>query len=306
MLRPETIIHYGIRENPFSPSRLKSREDVLKTQEHYLASRRIIKAARDCELLLLIGRQGTGKSTALSSAEEELRSTGVDISRFGLADSPSSGTMVNLLIDEMARCKGIAYGGYDRQKKLNLIKKSLQASSHGSLLIAIDDGHVLPGETLLSIKRKWDNLVFGFRHLVGIVILCQESIYTNLNSTGLREFDQHVEKYEMLGLIHPDEVHQYIAKRCEGFFGWSIESGSWRQTRPGAWDSVIDPLVPVKIWELYKKRPDSPMQSDIQQIEPRRLNAIMVGLLNYGAASGAPKITADLVEHYSSSFGSYY
>src|SRR3990167_3954511 len=73
---PFTLNFFSLLNNPFSPARVNAPADVLQTAEHNLAVQRIMEAGVHQEFLILVGRHGSGKTTAVDAAAAKLESAG--------------------------------------------------------------------------------------------------------------------------------------------------------------------------------------------------------------------------------------
>ncbi len=288
-MNPLTLRHFGWHNNPFSASRVKGPRDVLDLDEHKNAVDRICEAGINSELLILIGPQGTGKTTAIDAAEYRLNNEPNKACRVVRILQPEIENLkIGPIIDSIGRAISCNYQGYDQGRKIEEILSIQSQKNAKRLLAVIDDGHALHPKTLLAIKRFWDNTKIDFGHLLGIVILAQEGIETSLSRSDLVEVATHADIIEIWGLLNEAELRDYIALKLKPFF--NIDN-------PKAYDHIdklMDVDIPTLIWQHEQSKA---VKNDVIPVEPRHLNTIMIGIANRAAFLGDPKITADHINY---------
>ena len=295
VLRPETLRHFGLIKNPFSPARLRKGSDVYLSTEYNNSVKRIVSATRESELCIIVAGQGTGKSTAMDGAEEVLLKEKYIVVRFMLADHKNQRSVIGSIISAISTAVGVEYKGSDHQKSLDFIKETLLQYQDNRCMVLIDDGHMLSYQTLLSLKRKWDNLKRGFEHLVSIVILAQDKIYDLMKFPVMDEFSKHIDIHEMLGLLSADQIKDYIAKKVAGVERYIQISETEQKSGKAKWIDIFDVGVPDEIWKKHKEINPS-LSSHYEHVIPRNLNSILIKLMNKACEDQADKVLTEHVQ----------
>jgi len=272
-----------MEDNPFDPAMIRGERDIYKNEEHTDAVSRIETAALEGRFFILIGRQGTGKTTALDAASVKLTQS----SRCRIIRVPAPDTerlKIGHIIDYLAAQLGTKYRGWNNQRKLGQIKDILAQPGSRRVLLVIDDGHALHGMTLISLKRLYDILKpnAGFDHLIGIVILAQEPMFDTLDR--IEEVGTHVTSFQMWGLQGANEVAAYITQKLRKI----------GKTLADFFDGDAD--VPALIWKYEVAL--NPQRKTERWIEPRRLHQICKDLMIAAVAAGEKRIGNNHVEIY--------
>jgi len=281
-MKPETLRAFGLPANPFRATSIQSESDIFLSQEHVAAVERIKMAAQNGEFLFLVAPQGTGKSTVIDRSISDLHRAGNGYVRFAAADSHKEEKTVGAMFNSVADALKLPYRSKHQQEVLNVIGTRLSLNKGRPFTLIVDDGHTLRKGTLLAMKRRWDNLkeTGGYRHLIAIIVLAQPmgDIFQP-NQVELTEVRTHVEFAEMLGLISPAEVAQYIKIKMRPF---------------GGCDRYFTAEVPNEIFRTDRDIPNQfhfpqippGIESRWAQIEPRRLNAIIEAAMDYAVEDG--------------------
>lgn len=256
-LSRNTLKLFQLSTDPFNPTVVRDSNDVYKTLEHSAATQRIKTAADNGELLVLVAEQGTGKTTAVNESEMQLSAQGsYNVVRVALAET--SRLTVDSIINQIAVEYNVPIN-IDKSVKTDRLRKELRKNTKVRAVCIVDNAHDLHYKTLIAIKQLWDGLVQGHRHLLAIILVCQDKIMDKLRLPSLMEVNEHVSKHEMRGLVSPSEVQKYIfykLRNCNG-----------------GWQSFFTDEVAETIFTLEVKR------SPANDIKPRALNTILASSL---------------------------
>ena len=272
-LDPSDLRHFGLARNPFSAARVNSEAAVLPPDEHSGAVQRIKEAAAHGEFIILVGPQGTGKTTALDAAEDQLaRDDRYKIIR--ILNPQTERLRYGPIIQAIGLNLGTVYNGFNYDRTLHQAREILIRKPDLRPVIIIDDCHALASQTLYAVKRLWDNVKYGYRHLFAIVLIAQDSIQTRIDN--LREVGTHADLYNIWGLRNPDEVQAYITKKLKALKA----------------ENVFDAGAAETIWRCEQNG-----KTTRGWIPPRHLNKLCCDALHTAAELGAPSVTGDIIEH---------
>jgi type II secretory pathway predicted ATPase ExeA len=256
-LTRNTLKLFQLSTDPFNPTVVRDSSDVYKTLEHSAVVQRIKTAADAGEMLVIIAEQGTGKTTAVNESETQLGEQGnYNVIRIALPETS------RLTVDSIVNQICVEYNvpiNIDKSVKTDRLRKELRKNTKSRAVCIVDNAHDLHYRTLIAIKQLWDGLVIGHRHLLAIILVCQDKILEKLRLPSLMEVTDHVSKHEMRGLVSPSEVQKYMAlklRHCNG-----------------GWQSFYGDDVPGYIFKLETRR------SPAGDIKPRALNTILAASL---------------------------
>jgi len=214
LMNPAIFKHFKMARNPFPASNIDGEADVLLTSEYLDAVKLIKDAAHNHQFIIFVGPQGAGKTTVIDGAAQEMSND--ESYRFVRVLDPDAEKMkIATVVKAISEGVGVQYRGFDRHKSLTLVHDTLAKPSEPNTIVVIDDCHNMTPQTLKAIKRIWDNLKQGHRHLLGIVLVAQDGIYDRLIRDELREVSTQAEVYELWGLRNPNELSEYIHKKLK-------------------------------------------------------------------------------------------
>ena len=272
-LTRNTLRLFSLNTDPFNPTVIQDSSDLYKTLEHVAALRRIKYAADAGEMLILTAPQGSGKSTVVNEIELQLTQQGsYTVVRIGMPETDRLKT--DSVVNQLAAEFDIPFN-IDRSVKTDRLRRALKKNHRTKTICIIDNAHDLHYRTLICLKQLWDGMVFGHKHLLAIVLVCQDKINDKLKNPSLIEVNEHVSKHPMRGLVNAGEVQNYMDHKLR------------RHT--GGWQHLFSPEAPKFIYEFEKKR-----TGDVD-IKPRALNTILASCLEEAAAMLLGRNFADAI-----------
>jgi type II secretory pathway predicted ATPase ExeA len=272
-LTRNTLKLFSLNTDPFNPTVIQDSSDLYKTLEHVSAVRRIKYAADAGEMLILTAPQGSGKSTVVNETEHQLTQQGsYTVVRIGMPETDRLRT--DSVVNQLAAEFDIPFN-IDRSVKTDRLRRALKKSHNTKTLCIIDNAHDLHYRTLICLKQLWDGMVFGHKHLLAIVLVCQDKINDKLKNPSLIEVNEHVSKHPMRGLVNAAEVQNYMDHKLRRL--------------KGGWQRLFSPDAPDLIYEFEKKR-----TGDVD-IKPRALNTILASCLEEAAAMLLGRNFADAI-----------
>lgn len=243
-LSDEELAHFAMKHDPFETD-----GDIWLGDKQRERVQRLLRGARNHELLALVGEVGSGKSTELRAFMAQAEKRGdirlimpASLDRTGLTEGALAGAI----------CRHLSAGERDSipssmeersEKARQLLVDAADAKLHPVLVV--DEAHDLSLEGLIAIKRIWDPA--SAVHPLGVLLVGQgrsaitaktgqsstkDLAYRLLRDYRLRELGQ---RTRVIGVdpLASDEIQSYLTFR-------------WKRAGEMI-DKVLEPSVPVAL-----------------------------------------------------------
>ena len=207
----------GLKYNPFDTA-INSAEDVFESSDLLHVQESVIECVNERQLLLIVAPAGGGKTTTgydLLADEAHRQGKQLLLVRdFTLTyEKLRIGHIVEALIQAILKASGSsehvkrsANGRYYQLQRL----LGEYAKSHEVVLV-LEDGHVLPGQLLVNLKRLRELRFAMHERLLSVIVLAHPQIDAELLEA--REVKLRTEIVRMHGLSS-EEVREYVAFKC--------------------------------------------------------------------------------------------
>lgn len=282
---------FGLARSPFVDD-VRTRDDVFASANTRYVRAALMDAALNHGFAAIIGESGAGKSTLACELEERIAAEGrqvVIIRPYVLAmesDDTKGRTLKSAAIAESI-IRTLDPSATPRRTpdarftQLENMLKSSRAAGY-SHLVVIEEAHCMPKTTLKHLKRFLE-LRQGLSRLLGICLIGQPELLTDLLSDKLSEVREVVQRCEIIELLPlNNDLEAYLKHKFEraGVKVDDVLAGD-------AYDTLRERLIQV---------PRGGKPSDaISLCYPLAVNNLVARAMNAAAAAGWPKVDAQVV-----------
>lgn len=283
MLSQKAMKHFRVSQHPFADE-MRGMNDLFMSQHHLRVREAMIQAAQNGSILAVAAECGAGKSTLRECFNEytKIEMPNLLIIEPEVTDKKllTAAMIFEAIADELG-ITNLPVGHEKRSRKIKreLIKSSKSGNSH---VIVIEEAHDLSKSLLKHLKRVHE-LREGFRSLLGIILVGQGELNSNLNNYDVREFSLRCNVIDLppLGLSITDYVaHKFNRKGVD--YNKVINQGGI--------DAIKERLQGVTGFGLKRGQESKDMSY------PLNVNTMLVKAMNLAASLGEPLITREIIE----------
>lgn len=280
--------HFKIFRNPFDGEVTRDEQFFAGDDIRYVREA-AWQCAKNSGFVAIVGESGAGKTTIMADLEARLAidPQGVIVIKpgvLGLEQSNNSGQVLkatDILHAIITTLDPTATVPQTLQARTVKATKLLSASAQtgNSHLLAIEEAHSLPNETLKHLKRLHE-LRAGRRGLLGILLLAQPELKVRLDS-GLRS-----------GSLRE------VAQRCEivELLPLDADLAAYLELRATAAGARLDALMEAKaVDQLRTRLTRKTAQGAVSMCYPLAVNNMVTRALNTAAELGSPLVTKDVI-----------
>lgn len=269
MLSFEAIKHFKLKGDPFT-NEIHSRADVFFNNENKVIKQAVLDASRHQGFIALIGEVGSGKTTILNAALEDLRGeerVTVIYPQTVAKERLTATQITEAVVRDLAPADAPRASLEARSRQIKKLLES-RAADGGTAVLILEEAHAMPKTTLRQLKRFYE-LVQGYRKLLGIILIGQLELLDRLGDTDIREVAKRCRKIVLKGLPDNGGIRAYL---------------QYKFSRVGA---KVDDVFENDAWSTLGRFRWSQ--------NPLDLNNYTVRLMNQAAEAGEKKISRDLV-----------
>ncbi len=292
-LYPATRKHFGLFRDPFQDD-IQSHEDVYVSPDIRYTRETMFQTAKHGGLLAVVAESGAGKTTLRRDLEDRIARESLPILLIrpyvlAMEDSDAKGKV--LKATHIAEAIMAAVAPLERPKsspqarfeQLHKALRGSQAAGYQHCLV-IDEAHSLSLPTIVHLKRFFDDLEFGYRKLLSIILIGQPELKAKLSerNPSVREFVQRCEMVELAPLDggRLDEYLKFKFDRLGKPIDEVIDT------------SGIDALrAKLTITSARRDRPET-----VSLLYPLAVGNLLTACMNLAAEIGVPTVTADVVK----------
>lgn len=285
MLYPDTKKHFNLFRDPFLND-VTEAKDVYLPMNYRQTREAMIWAARNGNLIAVVGESGAGKSVLMRDAIERITSDDEQQMRIiqpQVIDKTrlTSGMITEAIIYDLAPDAKVrrSMEGKERQAQ-TLLKDSHKAGRRHVLVI--EEAHDLSIHTLKLLKRYWE-IVEGHRHLLGIILIGQPELQARLENHS----------YEARELINRLEIASLepLGRDLEGYLDMKFK-------RVGAEMGDIlgaDAADAIRM-KLVREVTSGKATSRSSLLYPLHVNCLVTRAMNKAAGIGMPRVNAEVIQ----------
>ncbi len=279
---PRNILQkYKLFKSPFDDDPRNDKE-VFRSEEHRYIEYVMLDAAQNNGFVAVIGEVGSGKTVMLRAVMDKLLTDDkvrIIFPQIMEKDRITSGSLCDAIIMDLGGAS--AKSPNKLEQKARKVKELLeaQAKADKNVVLIIEEVHDLNKPALKYLKR-FNEMVLGFRKLLGVVLLGQTELNDILDEStnrDIREVIQRIQIARITGL--GDNIHGYLKHRF-AMVGADVDKIITRE--------AVD--------ALEKRLVDTDLRGDkVSQAYPLAVNNYMANAMIMAHEMGEEMVTADVI-----------
>lgn len=213
---------YGLTRDPFD-SALPMGRDVFLSRDMTRMQDAITRAVKQNQMLRITGPRGGGKTTTaldyLQRASDEmlvLRNITVDIENMRVAQITRA--LLDALMERMSITEPLKRTATGQLLQLNRLLGRWVVTLGRKVVLFLEDGHDIPLQTLVNLKRLMELDYAGRTPLLSIILITQPQIRGLFDEKKGEQVGLRLKACELQGLAR-DEVPKYLAHRISAAGG---------------------------------------------------------------------------------------
>lgn len=282
MLTQTARRHFGLFRDPFLDD-VQGTDDVFLSPDQRYIREHMFSTAKHGGFLAVIGESGAGKSVLrrdlIDRIQREEHAITPIMPRTIDKGQLTAGALCDAIIQDISQEK-------PKQKlesKARQIERLLTGSSRGgaSHVLIIEEAHDLTVHTLKYLKRFWE-LEDGFRRLLGIILIGQPELRSNLDERRNWQAREVIRRIEVAELAPLEEhLEPYLALKFK------------RLGKPLEDVFEDDAYLAMRECLTYQSRNS---RAPISMLYPLVVNNFTIKCMNLAAELGQRKVNADVVK----------
>lgn len=276
----ESLEKFGLNRDPFI-NEIRGLEDIFILTEQNKAYKYLSDIALYQGFGVLVGEVGSGKTIILQrlleSAKQNIKF--IVIKNTDKTKLSAANILSAIYYDLTGKKKG---GGHNLEQKTRIVTELMEQTINDDkrICLVIDDAHLVPMQTMRSLKQLYD-MVKGFKKLIGIILIGQLEIIQLMGDIRIKEISQRCAFFIMRGLVTPGSIRKYLEFKIK---------------RAGG---NIEGIFDEKVYKKIKEKCEYEIRKNGKKIKIcplLRVQNLAGQLMNQAERLGEDKVIAELVD----------